>query len=75
MKPKKHRELDENNEFVYGEAEESDDDLALGFTNHRGADDEEAHIDPEEEAKYLDDKKMSIKDIREEAIIEKHRFV
>jgi hypothetical protein len=72
MKPKKHVNLDVDNEFVQGEAEESDDELALGFTGHRG-DDEDAQIDPEEEAKYVDDKKMSKDEIREEAIIEKHR--
>lgn len=73
MQPKKEHGLDANNEFVHGEAEESDDELVLGFT--RGGDDEDVNIDPEEEAKYLDDKKLTKDEIAEEAILEKHRFV
>ncbi|KAG8853606.1 hypothetical protein FRC20_001189, partial [Serendipita sp. 405] len=75
MKPKKKkRELVLNNEFVAGEAEESDDELHLGFKRTQGDEEEEdGNIDPEEMAKMLNDQKMTKDEIAEEAVFEKHK--
>jgi mediator of replication checkpoint protein 1 len=75
MGDKKSKQKDlPHNEFVQGEAEESDDELVIGFSKRtQGDEDEDAGIDPEEIAKLLDDKRMSKGEIREEAIIEKHK--
>ena len=74
MKPKKKRELLPHNEFVGGEAEESDDELAMGFKRTQHDEDaEEANIDPEEMAKMLDDKKMTETELREKEVIDKHK--
>jgi hypothetical protein len=61
-----------HNEFVQGEAEESDDELQLGFAKRRTEEEEEAAIDPEEEAKLVDDTKLTDAQIREDAVVEKH---
>lgn len=72
MKPKK-KPLP-TNEFIEGEAEESDDELAMGFKRTQYDEDaEEANIDPEEMAKMLDDKKMTEAELREKEVIEKHK--
>ncbi|KAG8835230.1 hypothetical protein FRC17_004792 [Serendipita sp. 399] len=74
MKPKKKKHDLLNNEFVAGEAEESDDDLHLGFKRTQGDDEEdEANIDPEEVAKMLNDQQLTKDEIAEEAIYEKHK--
>jgi MRC1-like domain len=61
-----------HNDFVQGEAEESDDELQLGFAKRRTEEEEEAGIDPEEEAKLVDDTKLTDAQIREDAVVEKH---
>jgi hypothetical protein len=61
-----------HNDFVQGEAEESDDELQLGFAKRRTEEEEEAAIDPEEEAKLVDDTKLTEAQIREDAVVEKH---
>lgn len=73
MKPKtKTKAPVVHNDFVQGEAEESDDELQLGFAKRQTEEEEEAAIDPEEEAKLVDDTKLSEAQIREDAIVEKH---
>ena len=74
MKPKKPKtgSIQNHNEFVQGEAEESDDELQLGFARGKTEEEEEAAIDPAEEAKLVDDTKLTEEQIREDAVIEKH---
>ncbi|PVF95558.1 hypothetical protein CPB86DRAFT_763810 [Serendipita vermifera] len=65
----------ERNEFVLGEAEESDEDgLIKGFArSHEPDDDEENPADLEEVTKLLDDKKLTTEEIAENAVLEKHQ--
>jgi hypothetical protein len=66
-----------NNEFVLGEAEESDEDgLIKGFArSHEPDDDEENPADLEEINKLLDDKKLTNEELAEKAVLEKHQSV
>lgn len=75
-KKPKNKDLPSRNEFVQGEAEESDDELVMGFSRrHREDEDEDGGVDPEEIAKLLDDKALSKDEIHETAVIEKHKSV